>query len=373
MSHEALSAFLLAYMWRVVTETPFNRKSGYYDRFFTSERVLLDIFSSFAMSYAPGLLEVLTAAAPPTVDWFKSLPNNRQYAWESDNWAVYLLVLEKDGSRTRCYVGSGTNGDTGLAHRWKTYDELQTDRLPSGVKRSIDEGFKIVHKGLLCWSRMPPAAKVPIRRLVFLALEAVFNYLFWCLQPNTHDDGMRYLCSWTPSEFGYDGICTHSSLVDHPAGDYNLTEEQLEAQAELAEKKFRLNKARNAHTYHEREMERNYDEYSTRAKARKTKSRLLNPELDRIAEKARNERIVAEKKWYCSTCDKAFTRDTILALHMASKEHATKVNGPKKTPWYCHLCNRYFCSSASLKRHRRENTVHKEKVKAAEAALKASS
>ena len=194
MAMSALLTLVLALTWKVLVETPFNRKSGYYARSFTSLAVVQEFAIAASLSFAPGLLEVMQASAPPTVKWFKNLPNDKQYAWEVNNWAVYLLVLEKNGERTRVYVGSGTNSDTGLHYCWKQYDNKE--HLPSGVKKAFEDGFKITYKGLLCWIPMPSPGKVLMYRLLFLALECLFTYYFWTMRPGTHEAAMSYICPW---------------------------------------------------------------------------------------------------------------------------------------------------------------------------------
>jgi hypothetical protein len=371
MAMSALLTLVLTLTWKVLVETPFNRKSSYYARFFTSLAVFQGFAVAASLSFAPGLLEVMQASVPPTVKWLKNLPNDKQYAWETDNWAVYLHVLEKDGERTRVYIGSGTNSDTGLHYRWKQYDNKT--HLPSGVAKAFEDGFEIVHKGLLCWAPMPSPGKVLMYRLVFLAIECMFTYYFWAMRSGTHDDAMRYICPWDISTLEYDGIDSHGSLVDRPQGNYDLTEEQLVAQAEDAEAKFRLNKANCASTYHYKQMAENYDEYIGNAIDRKMKSRELHPELDMIAQKKREAKHVEQKTYHCSDCDLSFPRSNVLADHFTSKRHARKVKANRLGSRYsCKLCNKPLAHNSSLNRHRKSDQ-HKKNVAAAKAKLAAQS
>lgn len=358
---------MISTLWKVLGETPVEKKNSYFARFFTSLEALEGIATTAAPTFAPGLIELFDAPEAPTLARLKAIPTT-----VIDCWGVYLLILEKEGSPSKVYVGSGTNAEYSIPARFEAYEKM--DHLPVYVEKAINDGYNITHKKLLCWTpSIPRPGKVPITRLLIVGLEGTLAYLFGAMRKVYGDWGMGHICPWGLDSLEYGGLCSHPCINEGIRGDFDLTEEQLEAKAAEDALKFRENHNKNNSNWHYHKMETDYHDYIDAAIARKMKSRELHPELDRIAEKARNERIVAEKKWYCSTCDKAFTRDTILATHMASKAHAAKVNGPKKTPWYCHLCNRYFCSSASLKRHRKENTVHKEKVKAAEAALKASS
>jgi hypothetical protein len=370
MAMLALLTLVLSLVWKVLVETPINRKSKYYARFFTSLDVIQEFAIAASLSFAPGLLEALQASTPPTVAWFKSLPSDNRYAWESDNWAVYLIVLEKGGERTRIYIGSGTNSDTGLAFRWKQYDNK--DALPSGLKKAFEDGFKITHKGVLCWKAMPsPGKALLMYRLLFLCLECVFTYYFWAMRPGTYDDAMSYICPWTLSNLEYDGVCSHGSLVDHPQGDFHLTDEQLIAQAADAEVIFRKNKAAAATNYHYKQMAENYADYIDDAHARKTKSRELHPELDTIATKKRHDKYMEEKKFYCTDCDLPFPRKNVLDDHLKSARHARKVKANAHgSKFSCKLCNIPLAHQGSLNRHRKSDG-HKAKVAEAKAALAA--
>jgi hypothetical protein len=371
MAMSALLTLVLSLTWKVLVETPFKRKSTLYARFLTSLAVVQEFAIAASLSFAPGLLEVLQASTPPTVAWFKNLPSDNRYAWETDNWAVYLIVLEKDGERTRIYIGSGTNAEAGLAHRWNQY-VAKKGALPSGMKKAFEDGFEITHKGVLCWKAMPSQGKALLMyRLLFLCLECAFTYYFWAMKSGTRDDAMSYICPWTPSDLEYDGICSHGSLLDHPQGNFELTDEQYIAQAAEHEAKFRANKALQATNYHYKQMAENYDEYLGNAIDRKMKSRELHPELDMIAQKKREDKYKDEKKFHCTDCDLSFGRQNVLDDHFASDKHARKVKQNAQGSRYsCKLCNIPLAHQASLTRHRKSNT-HKEKVAEAKAALAA--
>lgn len=108
-----------------------------------------------SFEFAPGLLDVVRSRTAPTISYFKTLP--RQF---SQRWAVYLLVLEKDGHRPRTYIASS---DDDVSRRMTTYDtasrEIPLGRsvsvVPLYIERALREGFKITHKGLLAWTSMP--------------------------------------------------------------------------------------------------------------------------------------------------------------------------------------------------------------------------
>jgi hypothetical protein len=141
MAFEAatLLQLMLLITWTCLSDTPVNQKHVYFTRFLTSQVVLKEKASAVNLVFADGLLEVLQDTVPPTVAYFKTLPTDT-----TKRWAIYLLVLEKPKCRPRIYIGSGTNNQYGVHRRLRTYDSKHN--LPRYVEKSLDEGYKIVHK-----------------------------------------------------------------------------------------------------------------------------------------------------------------------------------------------------------------------------------
>lgn len=137
---------------------------------------LLRLGLQVAPSFAPGLLEVLNAATPPTLEFFKGTP--AVPATAPKLFGVYVLVYEKPGSLPRVYIGSGT-ADRGVQERLASYLRGVNMTTPNSVIKARNEGFELVHQGLLAWSRMPTPADKVLFRLFFLALEAMFTFGFW--------------------------------------------------------------------------------------------------------------------------------------------------------------------------------------------------
>jgi len=133
-----LLQLVLLITWTCLSDTPVNRKHVYFTRFLTSQ-VLKEIASAVNLVFADGLLEVLQDTVPPTVAYFKTLPTDT-----TERRAIYLLVLEKPKCRPRIYVGSGTQNQGGVHRRLQTYDSKHN--VPRYVEKSLDEGYKIVHK-----------------------------------------------------------------------------------------------------------------------------------------------------------------------------------------------------------------------------------
>jgi hypothetical protein len=132
-------------------------------------------------------VDVLRAATPPSVAYFKTLPT-----YVTKCLAVYLLVLEKPSSRPKIYIGSGTHVTRGVRARLHQYDAKTW--LSQYVKQALDDGYMIMHKGLLCWCPIPAAAKIfPVRALL-MVIEAAFATVLWATRSRTKQYGMPHLC-----------------------------------------------------------------------------------------------------------------------------------------------------------------------------------
>jgi hypothetical protein len=284
-----LLQLVLLLIWTCLSTTPEKRKHPIFTKVLSSQDVLGQLLSSTSPSFALGLFEVLQASTPPAVSYFKSLPTESK-----KRWAIYLLVLEKLGSRPRIYVGSATTARAGARLRLNTYD--QGTLLLRYVEKALKEGYTIVHKGCLCWSPLPGAGEVPQIRVLFIALEAAFTFVFWAINCNTdYGFGMLDICQWEIEALDYDGLCSHNPLSEAPAGDHNLSAEELEAQA--AERVRRLNeKSKRWADAHPKERAETY-------KRSKTKAR-------------------DKQRHHCAICDMDFVDSSKLKRHEATKLHA---------------------------------------------------
>jgi len=142
-----LQSTLLA-SWTVLCDTPTIQKNVLFSQYIPSLAVLEEFALMISLEFVPGLFDVLKSTMPPTVQYFKTLPVETYR-----RWAIYLLVLEKSDHRPKIYIGSGTETSQGIRGRLRDYDRNNT--LPKYVKRALDEGFTIVHKGLICWTTIP--------------------------------------------------------------------------------------------------------------------------------------------------------------------------------------------------------------------------
>ena len=203
-----------------------------------------------------------------------------------------MLVLEKAGHRPRVYIGSSTSASQGIRQRLQQYDlGILTLRY---VEDAQTKGYTITHKAILCWMPKPTAAFVPVNRLLFVALEATFPYIFWAKR-TTRNYGLPHICPWNRNHSEYDGLCSHCSSNEQIDGKFDLTAEQLEAHAIEKEQKRLEMKAENATNWHYKQMANDYDKYIGGAHERVAKSRANHPQRNALYQASCVKKALAEK------------------------------------------------------------------------------
>jgi hypothetical protein len=356
----AAHEFVVDKAWQVLSDTPLAQKSTLYARVFPTRADFETVSAAASLSYAPTLLEVLQPGSTPPMR--KSLMQFPAHSTVAPNykWGVYQLILTKPGCKDRVYVGVGTQTTLGVGHRLYAYDIGYA--TPTLVAAAQAEGFEITHKSLLCWAPIPPPAKIPLFRLLFLALESTFTYLFWAVDGVQFGRGLTHVCPWDIHTLPYDGLCSHSALREGLRGDLDLTAEQHEASAMEQALKFRQLKAVNATNYHYKQMAENYDEYIEDAKERTYKSRLLNPGQATENSFLLRERNKEEKRYYCDPCDHAAGDQHALDNHLKSLAHDRAVNELETAEFKCWPCRRPFSLISNFRRHMR-STYHEDKMR----------
>jgi hypothetical protein len=108
--------------------TPANQKNALIAQIFPSQSVLQAIASTVSITFAPGLWEILQAAAPPAIQHFKNLRAPLDTDWL---WAIYLVLLEKPGRRPKIYIGSWTGKNWGPQTNGLLQARRQLTRLGS--------------------------------------------------------------------------------------------------------------------------------------------------------------------------------------------------------------------------------------------------
>lgn len=339
-------------------------KNGLFTLLFPDIESLIDTTGLTTLSFAPGLLEVLTAPLPPTTTYYKDLPDQ---PLTPSKWAVYGLVMEHpdlpDPSEHRFYVGSATDAQNGVRSRFSLYSkditidyldsqQLLRDPWPKLVRQALRDGYRITKKVLLASAPLPTAAKVPVLRTLFKALEAAFSFALWAMHSNSsqgsessqpsHDYGMADCCPWPRKDFAYRGLCSHSSLLEGIIRHFDLTDEEREGVAAFAREQ-----ARN----HTREW------------------RAANHDLFRAMDNASKRRRLDSRKYFCYTCGVPCSGPYEFDRHEKSRHHLQNVAAVAagKKNWPCSVCNKWFHSEDNLDRHR-EGPNHLAAVARAEAA-----
>jgi hypothetical protein len=321
--------------WTCLSHTPAALKNGVFALAIPTQEVLKQILLSSEMTFAPGLLDVLQSKAPPTISYFKSLPLHLD-----KRWGVYIIVLERPGTRPKVYTGSDTHHKNGIATRMGQY--RRGEMVPMYVQRALDDGYKITHEGLLCWSPLPTAAKRYQLRALFLLVECAFSLYFWTMVSRTKDYGMPRLCPWPLGAIEYDGCCSHTCLNEKIEGAHeNLTPEQIDALDS------------------ERQLKNSRRDVVTRG-----------PERTSIAKKKTRAKALATKKFSCDLCNIICSDSRELENHKRTQKHKLKAAGITKAvrtstkrkelhsqnrtqrKYYCSICDFTTTTQQNLDSHR---------------------
>ncbi|RMJ16929.1 hypothetical protein CDV36_003400 [Fusarium kuroshium] len=341
--------------WKCLSDTPYYSKNTLFARYLTSLEVMTEIALDSSIDFAPGLFDVLQSTTAPSIQFFKGLPAPRLH-----QWGVYAVVLEKLGFRPKLYVGSGTSHG-GVKTRLGQYHYENQSMVPVGVRDALTDGYSITHQGLFCWVPMPTPTSIPLTRLLFIALEATFAYLFWAMKPHREDYGMVHICPWDRLE--YDGICSHCSLKEKVVSEFNLTPEELEAHAaEREERRRELHRLGNSN-WHYQQMMNNYDEYITNSSERVARSRANNPGRDAAHQARRIEEALRDKTYHCERCNISFGTKQRLANHEKTPKHKRKLR-QANNPFVCGPCDLGFANQSNLTRHNKTER-HRKAVAAA--------
>ena len=365
--------YTLWLVWSCISLTPNALKNPKFDLLFPIEAPLEEAMSTALLDFAPGFLDVVQSAVPPTIEWFKQLPEK-----PLNVWAVYAIVLEKMGHRPKVYSGSGTDSGRGVRSRFNRYQK-QTGQLPRFVKQALDDGYTITHKGFLCWAPIPVAGSMyPIVGL-FLAMEATFSIVFWTMKSRTKDYCMPHLCPWSLDDIEYDGLCSHTAIWESIRGELDgLNAEQIAAREVAMEQRRIAQQAAKSEYYYTFKAT---DYAAWKARARKYADRRDPVEANEASKKSRIKAI-AEKRFSCSPCGVSFQSQHELNKHYLKSSHISKINGVGRVykdtrqkafadavraakTYYCPICEHASASQLNHDKHLLSQR-HQKKAKAAE-------
>jgi transposase-like protein len=309
--------------WTFLSETSAHLKNPKFDEFIPSCDTVELLANESDVVFIPGLLDAVQSPTPPSLEWFKSLPQPPK-----KSWGVYALVLEKAFSRSRVYVGSGTNATDGVHKRWNDYDHLGS--LPSLVQAAFDEGYVITHKGVLCHSPIAPIGSLMPLRALFLVMEAALAIVFWAMADRDIDYGMPHVCPWSLDAFDYDGACSHSALSEGIRGEEEgLSIAEIMARRAAAVERDLAQKKAKYHLFKALDFE------GFKAKRRQyglTYS-ANHPEERKRTRKRVGMQNRAAGKYMCHPCNRSFPARGNLEDHYRAQVHIDTANGVQpKTP-----------------------------------------
>jgi hypothetical protein len=340
------------------------------------------ICSAIPLSFAPGLLDVLQSSSPPSLDFFRSLPPP---PLGEKVWAVYALLLEKAGYPAQLYIGSGTHSLSGVNIRFRDYD--QGKNLPRFVQATLEQGYTISYRGLLCWAPLPSDSLIPSARVRFVAVEAVFTFIFFACFETKLDAIWAVFLPWKRETVDWLPLCSHTALMERPAGVFNMTEEQLKAYNDERKRHHKERTVANATRAIERRRANDLEGYLARNRRESQTWALRNKAKVLKTAAGVRARAIASKAHECKTCNISSQSRVALAQHLATKAHQEQLRiangGSAKSAsgdalrsrrsaaknkadkrFYCALCDKAFGTKGHLAKH---NTAkkHLEKVAAA--------
>lgn len=292
--------------------------------------------------------------------------------------------MTKPGSRPCIYIGSGTDALSGVSSRLRTYNKINKHDAPSRMYDLAEAGYRIDHKGLLCWAPIPKPSLQPRARLLFVALEATFSFVFWAMHTVNNDYGMSHLLPWLRTSLPFDGICTHCALGEPVCGDFKLSAAELEENArELKRRRVELQSGISS-AFHVRQMATNHTAYLERCRKKTKTWAQNNPDKLRDAHRKSLKKAKTNKKYYCATCDYAAAKLSGLNKHNKTQRHKDLLAGIVKVPkqsateklikqrsvqrvvnnktYYCDTCDYAAASPSALLKH---NNGPKHKARAA--------
>lgn len=338
---------------------------------FFAINVVTDLAATASLTFCPGLQEALDGESPPEVSWFKHLPADYK-----GKWGVYVLVFKKDDYVPHLYCGSATDSRLGISSRWALYDKHNirlrenVDGLPSGVLKAFQAGFKITHKGLLVTAPIPSAANVPMLRLLFYGMEATFSFAFWMMSSTKHY-AYHTCCRWSPADFTYKGLCSHSALHDPVAGRFDLSSEELTLlAADVKERERAYQKA-----YRLARIAEDEEGFKAQKKQHLATFRENNLERARAIKARSQKKSWASDKYNCDICGTKCKSEWEHKRHNESSNHKINVRKAEAgvdKPFKCTICGYSTEVKGSMKRHK-DGKIHKGKVRALQEALEASS
>lgn len=316
--------------WAAVNDS--NYINGCFRIVLPSQPILSGLLDAAGLVYCPGFFDVLQAEAPPSSDWIEKLSTSIPF----NVWGVYVMVLRRTGNKPLLYIGSGTSSKTGVRARLGEYDRGVL--LPRYLDKALKKGYNIVHKALLLSCPIPTSANIPTFRVALTAVEAALACVFGAFHNRNKKYGFGDLCPWSQDLFEWHGLCSHSPLLEQPAGDLSLDSEQLEAMAAMAKERVRQNGV----------------EYQQNRRANPTpeykEGQRLNNQKQRPALKVIHANRVANKTFYCNVCKVSCRNKQDLEKHNKTPRHSKKLE-MGDNDYHCDVCDLSYRYKSAFAQH----------------------
>jgi ribosomal protein S20 len=318
---------------------------------YPTECAFQEACTSIPITFADGLLDMLTAPTPPSIDDFKKLAPAPHSSKLSKKWVVYLHIYELEGRVFRIYIGTGTDADDGARSRMIIYEKNNRTGIPRLVKHAISQGFVKTHTTLLCWSDMPPLGFTTRTRQRFLSLEGLFQMIFFSATAYHLDSVWLPLMPWSRDKVSWRPLNGQVALREHCRGDLETAPEALAIIAQ--------NRAA-------RKRERHNERGRARSRA--------NRHMWHIWSKKYFQAVRKSGRIACAVCKVVFNQQYFKDVHMQTEKHkknaATIATGGIVTPtaaalktrrlraqnkasgrYPCHTCLLYCSEAHHLKTH----------------------
>lgn len=303
-------------VWACFSTTKESQRHPVFSNAISDYGALIELLSRLPLDFAPGFFDVLQSQTPPSTEFFQSLP-----AVQKKQWGVYLILLQKAGCSDQIYVGSGTDAKSSSIARLVQYDN--DHQVPRHVKRALQDGYSIAHKGIICASPIPTPSLVPITRVLFVAIEAACAFALWAIKQGKKAPSYSYmsqLCPWDVQSLPYIGLCSHNPLHEAVAGDHGFSADELEAQAAI----IRQRRAAYYVQWRQKAKEDNAQHYRRKTRENRRLYIQRHPDRERENNLRTIRKAVEEKRNWCKICEHAFTKPCYLKKHLTGIKHARK-------------------------------------------------
>ncbi|KAI5266207.1 heat shock 70 kDa protein [Aureobasidium subglaciale] len=332
-----LSQLIAAVTWLALSQSSWT--SYAFVKVCPSRDVFSTLFASLSLAFAPGLFDLLQSLEPPSVQWFLDLSSFIPlYVW-----AIYVVVLFKEGYGYWLYFGSATDSTRGARARlgeYPTPEKPVGNCVPANVQAALDDGFTIVHKALVVWCPIPSPAHIPHLRVVMVTIETAFTILFAGFVNRNTGYGLPELCPWSKSKLEYGGLCSHNPLFEKPYGDLQLTPEENEESA------YRT--VLHNHLYQQqygRDMRADpTDEWKALVRTRNAQQQ--------PGTKLRQQEAIANHTYECVPCDVQCRDASELERHKGTARHVDTIAGRRDHKCYdCYDPPKDFKYKSNLGKH----------------------